>query len=35
MSDKGFPEFLKSKGYDAIKMGNGIEVFEPNQIRKQ
>ena len=33
MSDKGFPEFLKSKGYDAIKMGNGIEVFEPNQIK--
>lgn len=33
MSDKGFPEFLKSKGYDAIKMGNGIEVFNPNQIK--
>lgn len=33
MSDKGFPEFLQSKGYDAIKMGNGIEVFEPNQIK--
>lgn len=33
MSSKTFPIFLLGKGINAIKMGGGYEVFNPNQIK--
>lgn len=33
MSSKTFPSFLQDKGFDAISMGGGFEVFNSEQIK--
>jgi hypothetical protein len=33
MSSKTFPPFLQDKGFDAISMGGGFEVFNSEQIK--
>lgn len=33
LGDKGFTKELKKQGYDSIVLGDGIEVFNPEQIK--